>query len=141
MNAKIIRPALVLCVLALICLVPASAQTGGDYNLSRSIIGGGGISAGGDYSLSGTIGQPEAGAMSGGDYELLGGLWPGGPLCTVDFRHFARFAEHWLETDCSELNDWCSGADLNYLGDVDLIDFGLFVEEWLYYCPLDWPLK
>jgi len=33
------------------------------------------------------------------------------------------------------------GADLDKLGDVDLIDLRLFVDEWLYRCPLDWPLK
>jgi len=63
------------------------------------------------------------------------------PLCTVEFHHYARLAEYWLESGCNVGNDWCGGADLNYLGDVDLVDFGLFVEEWLYYCPYGWPLK
>jgi len=112
------------------------------YDLSSyTIDNGGGVSTGGDYSLVGTIGQPEAGAMSGGSYELLGGFWPGGPLCIVDFKHFARFAEWWLEAGCDAGNDWCGGADLDQLGDVDSVDFGLFVEEWLYWCPYDWPLK
>ena len=112
------------------------------YDLSSyTIDNGGGVSTGGAYIVRGTIGQAEAGAMSGGSYELLGGFWPGGPLCIVDFKHFARFAEWWLETDCNDLNNWCGGADLDYLGDVDSVDFGLFVEEWLYYCPYDWPLK
>ena len=35
---------------------------------------------------------------AGGNYELLGGFWPGGPLCTIDFEHFARFAQYWFET-------------------------------------------
>ena len=43
-----------------------------------TIDGGGGVSVGGDFELSGTIGQPDASAtMSGGDYELAGGFWPG----------------------------------------------------------------
>ena len=112
-----------------------------NYEITWSTIGGGGTSTGWQYVLKGTIGQPDAAWSAGGDYELLGGFWPGGPLCFVDFRHFARFAEHWLETGCDAGNNWCGGADLDYLGDVDLIDFGLFVEEWLYYCPYDWPLK
>jgi hypothetical protein len=37
--------------------------------------GGGGISSGGDYAISGTIGQPDAGTLSGGDYTLQGGFW------------------------------------------------------------------
>lgn len=51
-----------------------------------TIDGGGGTSTGGVYSLSGTIGQPDAGRMSGGNFTLDGGFWsivavqtPGGP--------------------------------------------------------------
>ena len=41
-----------------------------------TIDGGGGISTGGDYALSGSIGQPDAGAvMSGGAFDLTGGFW------------------------------------------------------------------
>ena len=32
-------------------------------------------SAGGSFSLNGTIGQPDAGAMSGGNFSLAGGFW------------------------------------------------------------------
>jgi hypothetical protein len=40
------------------------------------IAGGGGTSEGGAYSVSGTIGQPDAGpATSGGNYSLVGGFW------------------------------------------------------------------
>lgn len=37
--------------------------------------GGGGTSTGGAYSVSGTIGQPDAGTMSGGPFTLTGGFW------------------------------------------------------------------
>ncbi len=38
--------------------------------------GGGGTSTNGQYSVTGTIGQPDAGgAMSGGSYSLTGGFW------------------------------------------------------------------
>lgn len=37
--------------------------------------GGSGTSTGGAFSVSGTIGQPEAGTMSGGNYSLAGGFW------------------------------------------------------------------
>ena len=52
----------------------ASAQ---DYSIDWfKISGGGGTSTGGVYSVSGTIGQPDAGgAMSGGNYSLTGGFW------------------------------------------------------------------
>lgn len=62
----------------------AVAQTGGDYDLTWSTIDGGGetFSTGGDYELGGTIGQPDAGAMTGGDYALTGGFWFGMPETT-----------------------------------------------------------
>ena len=56
------------------------------------IAGGGGTSTGGVYSVSGTIGQHDAGGpMTGGSYSLTGGFWslisvvqtPGTPLLTI----------------------------------------------------------
>ena len=44
--------------------------------------GGGTFSTGGDYTLGGTIGQPDAGLLAGGDYTLGGGFWGGGELQT-----------------------------------------------------------
>jgi hypothetical protein len=114
----------------------ASSQSGGQYELSWSTIdGGGGTSSGGQYIVSGTIGQHDAAYSTGGDYELLGGFWPGQPLCTVNFEHFARFAQYWLEAGTG------LPADLYEDDFVDLLDLELFVYEWLYYCPYDWPLK
>ena len=112
------------------------AQSGGPYDLSwHTIDGGGGVSSGGTYIVRGTIGQPDAAYSAGGDYELPGGFWPGEPMCFVDFEHFARFAEYWLESG--------SGlpADLYEDDTVDWLDVDAFVYEWLYYCPYDWPLK
>jgi len=40
-----------------------------------TIDGGGGTSAGGQYTLSGTIGQSDAGELTGGNYVLEGGFW------------------------------------------------------------------
>jgi hypothetical protein len=108
----------------------------GDYQIVWSTIdSGGGVSSGGQYIIRGTIGQPDAGYSEGGNYELLGGFWSGEPLCIVDFYHYARFAEYWLESG--------SGlpADLYEDDKVDYFDLKLFVDEWLYYCPYDWPLR
>ena len=68
----------------------ASAQT---YSIDWfTIDGGGGTSTGGVYSLSGTIGQPDAGGpMTGGTYSLVGGFWalpfavqsPDAPLLSI----------------------------------------------------------
>ncbi len=56
-----------------------------------TIDGGGGTSTGAIYSISGTVGQPDAGlTMSSGTYSLTGGFWsilavqtPGAPLLSV----------------------------------------------------------
>jgi hypothetical protein len=57
-----------------------------------TIDGGGGTSTGSVYSVSGTIGQPDASSqpMTGGNYSLVGGFWslfavqtPGAPLLTI----------------------------------------------------------
>ena len=40
------------------------------------IAGGGGTSTGATYSVSGTIGQPDAGvALTGGNFSIIGGFW------------------------------------------------------------------
>ncbi len=122
----------IIVLLVLILSLPAPA----DYELSWSTIdGGGGVSSGGQYVLTGTIGQPDAAWSSGGQYELLGGFWPGGPLCFVDFYSFARFAEQWLYTGPG------LAADLDEDNDVDFADLKRLVDEWLYSCPYGWQLK
>ena len=137
-TAKMILAIFAICVLASTVL----AASGGQYILEwSSIDGGGGTSSGDTYTLTGTIGQPDAAYSEGEQYELLGGFWPGGPLCVVDFHRFARFAEHWLQTPCNPGNDWCGGADLNHEDGVDFVDLSRFVDEWLYFCPYDWRLR
>jgi hypothetical protein len=134
MNNAIVRWTILLSTVFLISSVPA--QTGGPYQLTWSTVdGGGGRSSGGQYSLTVTIGQPDAAYSAGGDYELLGGFLTGGPLCFVDFEHFARFAQYWLEPGAG------LPADLDQLNGVNGVDLRLFVEEWLCYCPAGWPLK
>lgn len=59
----------------ILCLaLNAGAQS---YSIDwHKIAGGGGTSSGGPYSVSGTIGQPDASAtMTGGNYSLTGGFW------------------------------------------------------------------
>ena len=58
-------------------MVSAASAASGQYELSQyTIDGGGGMSSGGTYVLTGTIGQPDAVYSEGGSYELLGGFWP-----------------------------------------------------------------
>ncbi len=107
-----------------------------DYSISwHTIDDGGGQSSGGSYTLTGTIGQPDADWAGGGSYELLGGFWPGGPLCIVDFDDLGRFCEYWLDTGAG------IAADLDDSNNVDFVDYSIFSDYWRYYCPADWLLK
>jgi hypothetical protein len=83
------RTGLTIALLLLLALSGAQAQ---NYSIDWfTIDGGGGTSTGGVFSVSGTIGQPDAGHMSGGNYTLDGGFWaifaavqtPGAPLLRV----------------------------------------------------------
>ncbi len=124
------------CILIAFTTLVLSVKAG--YDLSwYTIDGGGGVSSDETYIVRGTIGQPDTGYSAGGDYEVLGGFWPGESMCFVDFEHFARFAQHWLQTG-SDLP-----ADLyeDQYDIVDYFDLDVFVEEWLYWCPYGWPLK
>ncbi len=136
-SVKVI-PMIFLAIFIMAVSLPAIA----DYEISWSTIdGGGGRSAGGDFVLVGTIGQPDTGEMSGGDYKLSGGFLPGTLFqqCFVDFEHFARFAMYWLDAPCGTHNDWCWGADLDWSTDVGLSDVDELAWWWLAECPTDWP--
>src|SRR6266446_6003750 len=80
-------------VLALsLCTFGLSNASAQSYSIDWfTIDGGGGTSTGGVYTVSGTIGQPDAGHMSGGNFTIDGGFWgiiaaiqtPGSPLLRV----------------------------------------------------------
>jgi len=123
-------------LLAIVAILVIATGSRADYQIVWSTIdGGGGTSNGGQYVLTGTIGQPDAAYSEGGRYEVLGGFWPGGPLCIVEFEDFARFAEQWLYTG--------SGlpGDLDGDNDVDLEDLSRLADNWLSCCPYNWPLR
>ena len=75
-----------------VCLLTFTAHAQ-QYAINwHTIDGGGGTSTGGVYSVSGTIGQPDASpqTMTGGNYSLTGGFWalyavqtPGAPTLTI----------------------------------------------------------
>ncbi|MBP7948350.1 MAG: hypothetical protein KA004_01755 [Verrucomicrobiales bacterium] len=70
----------------------AAAQSGGPWDIkSYTLDGGGGRSTGGDWKVTGTIGQADATASksTGGVSAVQGGFWPGtvaepgGPVLTI----------------------------------------------------------
>jgi len=122
-------------MILLTCAFFVSSSTA-SYDISGyTIDGGGGTSSGGQYIVTGTIGQHDAEYSEGGQYELLGGFWPAESSCFVDFEHFARFAQYWLDTGTG------LPADLYEDGTIDYYDLTEFVNLWLCYCPYGWRLK
>jgi hypothetical protein len=93
-HSKTWRHFMVLTLLTLSTLIlqPSTARAQ-QYSIDwYKIAGGGGTSTGGTYTVSGTIGQHDAGGpMTGGNYSLTGGFWslisvvqtPGLPLLTI----------------------------------------------------------
>jgi len=86
-SSKTGRAAVVGVLWLSLCIAPAQ-----NYSIDwHSIDGGGGTSTGGVYSVSGSVGQPDAGTLSGGNYSLAGGFWgivtaiqtPDAPLMTI----------------------------------------------------------
>ena len=76
----------------LLAALGVSVAGAADYAIDWfTVDSGGGTSTNGQYSLTGTIGQPDAGTMSGGAFTLQGGFWgivtavqtPGAPTLTV----------------------------------------------------------
>ncbi len=119
----------------LTCTWPASAQS---FDISWYTIDGGGgmFTAGGEYELSGTIGQPDAGLpMTGGSFELSGGFWPGAgvsqPCDPCDANCDGSIDAFDVEPFIAVLlgGPRCSGCagDINGDGVIDAFDIEPFV--------------
>ena len=80
---------------------------------------------------------------TGGDNIAIGWEGPGiirqaitGAYLTpyvINFVDFCNFAKQWLNTGCTSSNGWCSGADYNHDGKVDINDLMQFVDNWWLY--------
>ena len=100
------------------------------------IAGGGGASSNGQYSLSGTIGQHDAGGpMTGGNYALTGGFWalyavftPGAPSLAIQRVNATTVKVSWPSPSTGfvlqQNSDLRTGNWSNYSGAVN--DDGTF---------------
>jgi hypothetical protein len=121
-------------------LAPAAhAQIGGTYDLTWSVLArGGGTSAGGTYSLSGTVGQPgtDSAGVSGGQFSLIGGFWHGAsPPCRADFNGNGHVT---VQDIFDFLAAWFANsprADFNHSGTVSVQDIFDFLAAWFAGCP------
>lgn len=118
----------------------AAAQAWGQqYEIPwHTIDGGGGTSAGGSFSLSGTIGQHDAGpTMTGGQFALTGGFWAGVAAvepCVGDFN--GDGVANTLDV-IAFLNAWAASdpkADINGDGNVNTLDVIAFLNAWAAGC-------
>ena len=107
---------------------------GEEFDLSWNTIDGGGAmqSTGGDFELSATIGQPDAGVMSGGDFEMTGGFWFSVVVgdCnsdgTVNLLDYESFLTCVTGPNGGPVSPECACFDFNDDDDVDLLDFAAF---------------
>jgi hypothetical protein len=83
-----------LIVSAAVLLGSGGIQAQAGYAISWSkIAGGGGTSRSAQYSLSGTLGQPDAGGpMRGGSFAITGGFWSFAAVQTPDAPRLRIFA-------------------------------------------------
>ncbi len=120
-------------------LLASALAAAGDLAITtHSIDGGGGTSSGGDFVLTGTIGQPDAGpAATGGDFSMVGGFWRSGGDATdpcpadidgdgnVDVPDLIELIVAW--GDCG--GGSCP-ADIDGSGVVDVSDLVALIVAW-----------
>ena len=102
-----------------------------EYEMARSTIDGGGVmrSTGGDFEMSSTIGQPDAGKMTGGDFQLTGGFWFELPPTDCNDDGLVSLLDHETFTACLAGpgggidGSPCPCFDVDGDGDVTISDF------------------
>ncbi len=109
-----------------------------EFEIVRSTIDGGGVmrSTGGDFELSGTIGQPDVGAMTGdnGSMRLTGGFWFSLAAGDCNDDGGVNLFDFIALKDCltgpapgAGVGDPpCPCLDFDDDGDVDILDFAAF---------------
>jgi hypothetical protein len=135
---KLTVPRLIIVAAAALVMAPWPTHAD-DYCIDWWTVDGGGNTwtASGDFELSGTIGQPDAGVMTGGEFELVGGFWarsapasrPGDLNCDelVNFDDIDPFvlaltgqaAYEAVYPDCQWLNADCNGDGSVNFDDID----------------------
>lgn len=123
-------------------LIPAAAQA--QFQIDwYTIDGGGGSSAGGVFSLTGTIGQPDAGASAGGAFQCGGGFWgtlPGVPCYAncddstvapvLNVADFTCFLQKYASLDPYANCDGSTVAPA-----LNVADFTCFLQKYANGCP------
>ena len=91
-------------MLLFVAAVSSTVSFAQSYSIDwYKVAGGGGTSTGGVYSVSGTIGQHDAGGpMTGGNFSLTGGFWalyavqtPGAPVLSIKLTSTNTAQVYW----------------------------------------------
>ena len=128
MKQQMYRIAICVGILGFVARVTSALP---DYEITRSTIDGGGVmqSTGGDFELSGSIGQPDAGVIIGGDFELTGGFWFELPPTDCNDDGIVSLLDHETFTACLSGPGGgidaspCPCFDVDGDGDITLSDF------------------
>jgi hypothetical protein len=129
--------------LGIVALLATASVVANDFSLDWWTIDGGGemFTTGGDFELSGTIGQPDASTvpMTGGDFDLTGGFW----VEAVVLQPCVGDIDGDGDTDHSDLGvllsawgsqpgepNWNPNADLDGDGQVGHSDLGILLADW-----------
>jgi hypothetical protein len=133
-SVSVIVGVLSVSITAAVAQLAAPADFDHSWN---TVDGGGGSSTGGEFSINGTIGQPDAGvALTGGDFELVGGFWPGtieqATTCPTDI--FGDDGLVNIDDLLLVISDWGRGVgapgDVDHNGSVDIDDLLLIIGDW-----------
>ena len=129
---------------AIVLMVVAPKALAQDLEIRwYTIDGGGGVSTGNGLTVSGTVGQPDAGVLSGGDLTLSGGFWAAGaeqPCAlpgditgdgAVDLNDLAIVLANYGVPGGALYED----GDLDGDGDVDLADLAIVLAAYGTSCP------
>ena len=104
----------------------------GWINFEPNIAGPNVVATVSEKKLTGFIWAENIGWINFDDAALFG---YGIMACKVNFTYLGNFVDVWL------LSGPGLPSDLNGSNDVDFVDYGMFADYWLTYCPDDWLLK
>ena len=118
-------------------LLLVTLASGQNFDLTWYTIDGGGemLSRGGDFELSGKIGQPDSGMLRGAEFELSGGFWfpiPAGDCNAdggVDLFDYGAAHPCLSGPEGGLPSPDCNCYDLDGDGDVDLSEVARFQAE------------
>lgn len=128
-------------VIASVSMVVMPSFAGGGYSIPWSTIDGGGVlnSSGGGFTLSGTIGQPDAGAtMSGGSFSLTGGFWAGidsSAPCPADLTGDGNLNFLDVSAFLAAFGNADPVADFTSDGSFNFLDVSAFLQAYGMGCP------